>query len=84
MKLLPMLNLIFHSKSTYWQSQFTREINAYNNFSLCETRFEDGKPFWSDNEARSDDLLSHSSLSLGGAMISAAHLRYPAGRSRLG
>lgn len=79
-----MLNLIFHSKSTYWQSHFICEINAYNYFSLCETRFEDGKPFWSDNEAMSADLLSHSSLSLGAATISGAHLRYPAGSSRLG
>jgi len=50
---------------------------------LCEAIFEDGKLFWSDNEATSADCLSHLSLSLGAAMISAAHWRYPAGSSRL-
>lgn len=80
MKLLTVLNLTFHSKSTYWQPQFICKINAYSYFSLCETRFEGGKLFWSDNEAMSADSLSHSSLSLGAA-ISAAHLRHPAGSS---
>lgn len=55
MKPLSMSNLTFFSKSTYWQSQFICEINSYNYFSLCETRFEAGKPFWSDNEAASAD-----------------------------
>lgn len=41
LNLLSMMNRAFHSKSTFWQSQFICEVNAY--FSLCETRFEDNK-----------------------------------------
>lgn len=55
MKPLSMSNFTFLSESTYWQSQFICEINAYNYFSLRETRFEAGKPFWSANEAASAD-----------------------------
>lgn len=58
-------------------------INTQKYLPLCETRSEDGKSLWSDNESKSDDLLSHSSLSLGVAMVGAAHLSYPASSSRL-
>lgn len=63
MNLLPMLNLTFHSESTYWHSQFIPEINTYN-FFFGRSYIWKWKAFWSDNEAMSADLLSHWSLSL--------------------